>query len=260
MSYLDSLGIQLGDCVAFVGAGGKTSLVHRLVREIASRGHRALFTTTTKIWKPQEGVFDVIALRENASFEDILSSDWQTACLAASIEGESVERPVERSIMPVVQTKIKGFTPEQVCNLHSALVSRDSSLITLVEADGARGALLKAPAEHEPQIPPCANIVCVVACLDAIGHPLDNRVAFRAERIARLTQTKIGSEITSKLVSDLLCHPEGGLKQIPTTAKRIGILTYQGERKDNHLTKKEMRKHGFEIVEAISLGDDRITH
>ncbi len=42
----------------------------------------------------------------------------------------------------------------------------------LVEADGARGRSLKAPAAHEPAIPSFANQVVVLCAIDAVGAPM----------------------------------------------------------------------------------------
>jgi probable selenium-dependent hydroxylase accessory protein YqeC len=255
MSYLDSLGIQLGDCVAFVGAGGKTSLAYRLVREIESSGHRALFTTTTKIWKPQEGVFDVFTLGDVSSHKNLRQTNWRTACIARLIEGEANEQIVANSIMPVVQTKLIGFTPDQVCELHSSLVNSHSSIITLVEADGARGLRLKAPAHNEPQIPQCANVVCVLASLDAIGRSLDDRIAHRAGQIAQLTRTMPGSIITAQLLIELLSHIEGGKKNIPDGAKCIAVLTQfddQALHPDASEVTQSLLQNGFVRVVTVS--------
>ena len=95
----------------------------------------------------------------------------------------------------------------------------------IVEADGARGLRLKAPGEGEPLIPPCADVVCVLANLDALGRPLDDRIAHRVNLVAKLTQTMPGSIITARLMSTLLMHVEGGLKNIPPTARKIAVLT-----------------------------------
>jgi probable selenium-dependent hydroxylase accessory protein YqeC len=145
--------------------------------------------------------------------------------------------------MPTVQTKLIGFGPDELCNLQS-LISNPHSLIPnpqspilnpqspitlLVEADGARGLRLKAPSEGEPQVPPCADVVCVLANLDAIGRPLDDRIAHRVNVIARLTQTMPGSIITAPLLATLLAHPEGGLKGIPRTARKVVVLTQHNE-------------------------------
>ncbi len=105
-----------------------------------------------------------------------------------------------------------------------------SPISFLVEADGARGRWIKAPADYEPVIPPCADVVCVVANLDAIGRPLDGRVAHRAERIAELTGASLGDAVTPELIVDLLSHPEGGFKGIPAGARRARGVDAVGRR------------------------------
>lgn len=54
----------------------------------------------------------------------------------------------------------------------------------LVECDGARGRLLKAPAAHEPVVPPGASVLVVVASLDCLGRALADTVVHRAGRLA----------------------------------------------------------------------------
>ncbi len=41
-------------CICAVGAGGKTSLLHRLAEEYRARGRKVLLTTTTKMYLPKE--------------------------------------------------------------------------------------------------------------------------------------------------------------------------------------------------------------
>ena len=48
-SLAHSLGISPGDIVAFVGAGGKTSLMLKLVDELYEAGIKVVVTTTTKL-------------------------------------------------------------------------------------------------------------------------------------------------------------------------------------------------------------------
>lgn len=49
MKLRQALNVQRGDVVAFTGAGGKTSALFRLSRELAAEGWRVLCTTTTRI-------------------------------------------------------------------------------------------------------------------------------------------------------------------------------------------------------------------
>jgi len=52
MILAESLGIQAGEMVSFIGAGGKTTMLFHLAKELHQKGGRILVTTTTKIYKP----------------------------------------------------------------------------------------------------------------------------------------------------------------------------------------------------------------
>lgn len=222
--------ISPGECIAVVGAGGKTMLCWMLIQALAQRGERAIFTTTTRIRKPVTGAFDALLIGDitSTSQELFASSTWRAACVAAGVDGEPNDTPLPNSTMPVVHTKLIGYTPDELCILHSSISNLQSPISIVVEADGARGLLLKAPAEYEPVIPPCATTVCVVANLEALGQPLDERVAHRPERIAALTGTKPGDIITPEMFVALLSHPQGGRKGILPGARTIAVLTHRG--------------------------------
>ena len=230
MDLLTALAIHPGDCVAVVGAGGKTTLCWRLSQALVTRGARVIFTTTTKIWQPAAGAFDLVHIGPIADFAPALgaSATWRAACLASAIEGAPDPTPVGDAGMPTIQTKLIGFAPDAICELKAATQGMPVSV--LVEADGARNLRIKAPGDGEPVIPACADVVCVLANLDAIGQPLDARVAHRAERLAQLTQTPAGSIITPSLIIALLTHPAGGLKGIPPGASRVAVLTQRDGR------------------------------
>eukprot|EP01052_Picozoa_sp_SAG31_P008347 SAG31_NODE_420_length_15868_cov_11.896823_1_plen_80_part_00 len=49
----DELAVGKGSIVAFVGGGGKTSLMFALARQLCGAGLRVLCTTTTKMMKPR---------------------------------------------------------------------------------------------------------------------------------------------------------------------------------------------------------------
>ncbi|MGE5258702.1 MAG: hypothetical protein ACM3KE_18665, partial [Hyphomicrobiales bacterium] len=48
----DALLLENGGVVSLVGAGGKTSLMFRLARELSRSGEKVLTTTTTRIFAP----------------------------------------------------------------------------------------------------------------------------------------------------------------------------------------------------------------
>lgn len=255
MELLSALGVRPGDCVAIVGAGGKTTLCWRLTQALAAQGRRVIFTTTTKIWRPANGAFDMLHI---GSITNCLSSldaakPWRTACLASTTEGAPDTTPVADAGMPTLHTKLIGFMPDAICALK--LSTQPLGISIVVEADGARGLRIKAPGDGEPVIPDCADVVCVLANLDAIGLPLDARVAHRPDRIARLTGTPTGSTITPTLITTLLAHPAGGLKGIPPSARRVAVLT-QREADKPHPDAEEMitalRASRFDRVVVIA--------
>ncbi len=51
----EALGIQSREVISLVGAGGKTTLMFRLAKELSLSGKKVVTTTTTKILKPTPG-------------------------------------------------------------------------------------------------------------------------------------------------------------------------------------------------------------
>jgi molybdenum cofactor cytidylyltransferase len=103
-------------------------------------------------------------------------------------------------------------------------LANDHHLPLLVEADGARRLPVKAPGEHEPALPPFAEVVVVVAGLSALGKPLTAEWVHRPERFAELTGQQPGSVITPGSLTRVLLDPQGGLKNIPPGARRLVLL------------------------------------
>ncbi len=83
---------------------------------------------------------------------------------------------------------------------------------------------LKAPADHEPVIPSFADIVVVVAGMQGLGKPLSDKVVHRTEQFSKLTGLSIDDLITPESLVKLLTHADGGLKGIPTGARRVVLL------------------------------------
>ena len=94
----------------------------------------------------------------------------------------------------------------------------------LVEADGSRRLPLKAPAEHEPPIPPWVNTVAVVAGLSGLFMPLSLQTIHRAERFAALSGVEMGQPVDMTAIVRVLLNPQGGLKNIPSGVRKIVIF------------------------------------
>ena len=173
------------DChrvVALVGAGGKTSTLYALAREARAAGLTVIVTTTTHI-RPHPR----------------LPLTWET-------DGEKLRALVDTQGVVVCGRR----EPTGKLTLAAAVETcRRAADVVLVEADGAKMLPLKAPAEHEPAIPPCADAVVAVAGLDGVGQAVE-AACHRPERVRALLGAGEGHLLTPADVAALLAHPQGG--------------------------------------------------
>lgn len=204
MNLAHALQVQAGALVAFGGAGGKTTAMLRLGRELAGQGLRVLATTTTRLGLDQLELFPSF-LVDPAPAEIDAALDRTRFLLAV------------RALDPV-QHKALGFSPDRIAGF------RAPADVVLVEADGSRGLPIKAPAAAEPVIPPGATHVVTLAHLGALGQPLGPACAHRPELVARLTGLSQGDRITPAALARLLLHPAGPARGAPDGAERHLLL------------------------------------
>jgi probable selenium-dependent hydroxylase accessory protein YqeC len=259
-----ALGLKPGEIVAFVGAGGKTTTAWLLLCELADMGEKAVFTTTTRVFKPRfraptrshltpspyaghhvHGPVLVVAPDPTPAMMGRALGDSSAVVLAAALGERGEPAHAALSPYPAEPVKLLGLAP-QVLN---GLAEQVPDVTWLVEADGAKGRLLKAPADHEPAIPSEADRVVVVAGLDALGEPLNERTVHRPEIAARLLSVHLGATITPALVADLISHGSGGLKDIPPRAEAAVLLAQRDDRS---------READAEIIARQLLSGDRI--
>jgi probable selenium-dependent hydroxylase accessory protein YqeC len=193
--------------VALVGAGGKTCLMYALASELALKRPPVVTTTTTKIYPPLSHESPRLLLQsEDPDLESLPG-------LLANFGHVTVARSFNHDI-----GKLEGVSEAMVdfCSTHARLV--------LVEADGAAGRPIKAPALWEPVIPGCTNLVIPVVGLDCLERPATGEWVFRLDRFIAVTGTHEGDIIGPETVARLLTHPEGALKGVPTGAAIIPFL------------------------------------
>ncbi|MBT3190245.1 MAG: putative selenium-dependent hydroxylase accessory protein YqeC [Anaerolineae bacterium] len=190
--------------VAFVGAGGKTTALFQLAKELSP----CIVTTTTHLGAWQVGEADQhIIIRKPEDINQLEEIAFSGVILVTGEEkGNRLTSLANESLAWL----------EQFCNYHS--------LPLLIEADGARKKPLKAPKEHEPVIPNFVGTVIVVAGLSGIGKLLSDENVYNAEIFAKLGKMEKGKKIAPDNLANLLMHEEGGLKNIPEKARRIALL------------------------------------
>jgi molybdenum cofactor cytidylyltransferase len=188
-----------GAVVSFVGAGGKSSAMFRLASELRGIGWRVVTTTTTHLAESQTSTAP--CLLNAAELPGLQSSlDQFGHCLIVGAPDEG--------------GKVQGVSLELVASLQ-AIPGVDA---VLVEADGSRLRSFKAPAEHEPVVPPVTTHLVSVVGIDVIGRALESAFTHRPEQIALLAAATLGSPITIETIARVMLHPEGGAKNRPPDA------------------------------------------
>lgn len=204
-------GLKLGEggVISLVGAGGKTSLMFKLAHELATAGEPVLTTTTTKIYEP---------LPEQSA--NLILSGSVPRLLEKAQEALKEHYHITAAVEKLSdQGKLCGFAPGVVQDIWNSHLFR----WILVEADGAAGKPLKAPAEHEPVIPACTSHLVGMVGLNGTGQPLNDQWVFRHERFIQLTGLAHGSKVTESAIIALLVHEKGIYKNAPANTVRIAF-------------------------------------
>jgi len=202
ISIANQIGIEERELISIVGAGGKSTILFALGRELASPTHRIILTTTTMMAADQ--ITD------------------PTCWSGDPIEVEGLLEPGSPLFVVTgeVPGKATGPTPAAVDRLFL-----DTAVdFVIVEADGARSMSIKAPADHEPVIPRLSTTVIVVAAIDAIGQPI-SEVSHRPDLVADIIGVHVDDPLTIDGAATVLRHEDGGLKNIPEAARVVIALT-----------------------------------
>lgn len=209
MLISEALGLKEKAFISLVGAGGKSTLFKRLVEELVLKNKRMILTTTTKMYTWQLAPF----LKKGRLIEG-----HKEETIRESIEKYfSLKRKGGR--LAVIGKKIEDNEEEKISGpppdwLDKWWKDRIADYF-LIEADGAAGRSVKAPASHEPVIPlSTTNLVGVIG-IDTLGLSLQEENVFRSEIFSRLTGLKLGEKIEIEALTLLICHPEGLFKGAP---------------------------------------------
>lgn len=208
VKLVDALEVTGDDIVALVGGGGKTTAMFRLARELAERGGSAITTTTTRIFAAQIALSPAHVLATEATRERVLSAlaaHRQVLVIGATDPGTGKADGVSLDLF----RRLRDWCPG-VCIVN--------------EADGSRMRPFKAPAEHEPVIPPDTTLVILVVGADVLGRTLDADHVHRPEVVSALSGAPPGSTITPEIVARVLAHPLGGRKGVPDAARVVALI------------------------------------
>jgi probable selenium-dependent hydroxylase accessory protein YqeC len=212
--------------IAFVGSGGKTSLIWHLARRLSRRPgemvsedgrhwgccalRRVLVTPGTKMRlpPPQAGEVKVI-LSGEIRRERMLPGAMPGITFAGSFNEKT--------------GKVESLPPGE---LESLTAGYD---LVLVESDGSRELPLKGWADYEPVVPACAALTLGILPLGVLGMPADERIIFRLPEFCALSGALPGETLKMEhLVKVISGHPAGGTR--PKPENRGLFAAARGER------------------------------
>lgn len=214
---------------AFTGAGGKTSTIFSLARELTGP---SLITTTTHL----------------GAWQADLADRHIVAKSLADLAGLDSEKVTMISGPKAADDRLSSVSPELLNELRAISLTRGFPL--LIEADGARQKPLKAPGEAEPQVPSFSELVVVVAGMEGLHRPLDEHSVHRPEVFASLSGLLAGESVTVDGLARVLVHVRGGLKGIPRSARRIALL--------NQADTSELQAEALRVARAIEGSYDAV--
>jgi molybdenum cofactor cytidylyltransferase len=199
---------QIGEgpeLVAFIGGGGKSTLMIALAKQMAGK---VVLTTSTRMFAAQIESAASTLQAVTYHYPDLDPLDDRDAAPDKTI-----------IVGPIKGDKVTGVP----LNLPKQLLTRHHIDAVVVEADGAKMLPIKAPAAHEPALPVGVTLVVPVVGMNALDGRIKD-VAHRPELVARLLHKREMDRLTIDDIVCLLSHEEGGLKGIPATARVIPVI------------------------------------
>ena len=208
MLLRDALGVTRGEMVSLIGAGGKTTTLFRLAKELRDLGGKVMVTTTTKIFKPTKPHIDRLFIVDDVqALVDVCAEIAAPAIIGA---GCAVDR----------EGKLLGMPTPWLDRLN-----QDGAFdAILVEADGAASRLLKIPADNEPVIPESCQATVWIVAIKILGKPLTDEWVHRAARARDLLGLPADARINEEVLLQLLQHDNGCLKGIPAASRKLALI------------------------------------
>lgn len=186
-TVVNALQLNSRGVISLIGAGGKTSLMFCLAKELAGFKKKVLTTTTTKILTPDKEQSPCTLLAD--SFPELEKKVKSCLSRYNHFSAGSENDPA--------QGKIEGFNADII----DQLWQKNLFDWIIVEADGAAQKALKASDSHEPVIPKATTVLILVTGLDAKGKPLDDKHVHRSELFSKNTGLGSGQIIDESSIA-----------------------------------------------------------
>jgi probable selenium-dependent hydroxylase accessory protein YqeC len=177
------------EITSFVGAGGKTTTIENLSKELSSLNKKVLVTTSTAMFNPNMDIYDNIFI---GSFpEDYAPKNGTITFYADTTIGKKVKCLDLNNIIEIIKKDLFDYV--------------------LIEADGSREKPIKAPNETEPVITNYTTKTIGIIGLDSLDKPI-KEICHRPEIFCKLTNKAIDDSIDIDSIIRLVKGPLGLFK------------------------------------------------
>lgn len=213
------------EMIAFVGAGGKTTSIFKLAKELKNSNKRVLVTTSTAIYYPNEEEYDGLIVDRVFDIENIDKIKEGSI----TVIGREVSK----------ENKLLGLSKQLIDEIYNLKVFD----YILVEADGSKRKSIKAPANHEPVIPINTDRVVGVIGLDFIKKKINRENVHRPELFCNITNSKMEEIIDEDKIFKLIVNKKGLFKSTSKECKKYILL--------NKVECEERKEIASRIIELI---------
>ncbi len=241
--------------IALTGGGGKTSTLYRLAAELTAQGKRVICTASTRLAAYEvESTPGIVEAAPGVSLPELLNSirtalDRHNLCLLVTPE--------------IVDAGVKKY-PGVSTDIVDALAARADEIgvdAVIVEADGAKMLPLKAPAEHEPQIPASTTILLSFVGMDAVGLSIAKGTVHRPDIVRNVLglPESAAPAVTPRHFATLLASANGGRKHCPTGARYFAVLNKADtdiQRACARISARLLRDHGIQSLITSTGNED----
>ena len=189
--------------ISLTGAGGKTSMMLALGRELAAAGKRVVLTTTTHVAHPDQFTDDPDSPYAGIS---VICSDADPREICRQADAVLRDLGIVMVLSPDATKLTKATAPPESVLEH--LYKTADAVI--IEADGSRCMPFKIPCSWEPVVPERTDFTICLAGLTALGMPVEDAM-FRSELLPEALHREFVDE---SLMSTVIASYEGGQKGI----------------------------------------------
>ena len=208
-----------GRCIALLGGGGKTALLHKLAEEYAEYYPTVLQTSLTKTaFHPSDNP-TILNEIDNNKLESL---KLETNPLF--IIGEKVS-----------DKKLNGISETELDRI------RQQFDVTIFECDGARNKPLKAHTEYDPIVPDFATNVVIIVGADVVNTTVNAGLVHRPELFSKMWNVKLDFQLDIDFIVNVLTSKKGYFSKLKHNVE----ISYFVNKWDNH------QKNAENLAQAI---------